>query len=244
MSNPLELSIVIPAYNEAARLPATLKTIRDYLEKQTWSAEVIVVNDGSTDQTVGVVEELLTKWESLRLVDNHGNCGKGFSIRHGTLQAKGKIVLFSDADLSTPVSELPKLVMPILRDDCDITLGSRGIDRSLIGVHQSRFREISGMIFNLLVQITIGLPYKDTQCGFKAFKREASLPVFERQTIMGFGFDPEFLYIGRKRGLRIREIPIRWNHVEGTTVHLLQDSLKMFLDLILIRWNDLNGKYS
>jgi glycosyltransferase involved in cell wall biosynthesis len=244
MSNPLELSIVIPAYNEAARLPATLKTIRDYLEKQTWSAEVIVVNDGSTDQTVGVVEELLTKWESLRLVDNHGNYGKGYSIRHGTLQAKGKIVLFSDADLSAPVSELPKLVMPILRGDCDITLGSRGIDRSLIGVHQSRFREISGVIFNLLVRLTIGLPYRDTQCGFKAFKREASLPVFERQTIMGFGFDPEVLYIGMKRGLRIREIPVRWNHVEGTTVRFLQDSLKMFLDLILIRWNDLNGKYS
>jgi len=244
MSDPLDISLVIPAYNEATRLPATLKIIRDYFEKQTWSAEVIVVNDGSTDQTVGVVEELLPQWASLRLVDNRGNYGKGYSVRNGALQAKGKIVLFSDADLSAPVTEVPKLVTPILRDECDITFGSRGIDRSLIGVHQSRFREISGMIFNRLVRITIGLPYKDTQCGFKAFRREASLPVFERQTIMGFGFDPEVLYIGRKRGLRIREIPIRWNHVEGTTVRFLQDSLKMFLDLLLIRWNDLQGKYN
>lgn len=244
MSNPLDISLVIPAYNEAARLPATLKTIRDYLEKQTWSAEVIVINDGSTDQTVDVVEEFLPQWEGLRLVDNQGNHGKGYSVRHGAMEAIGKIVLFSDADLSAPVTEVPKLVTPILRDECDITFGSRGVDRSLIGVHQSRFREVSGMIFNLLVRLLIGLPYKDTQCGFKAFKREASLPVFERQTIMGFGFDPEVLYIGMKRGLRIREIPIRWNHVEGTTVRFLQDSLKMFLDLLLIRWNDLKGKYN
>ena len=244
MISPLEISFVIPAYNEAARLPETLKTIRDYFKKQAWSVEVIVVNDGSTDQTVSVVKEFLAQWKGLRLVDNHGNYGKGYSVRHGAMQARGKIVLFSDADLSAPVSEVTKLVAPILRDECEITFGSRGIDRSLIGVHQSRFREVSGMIFNLLVRLTIGLPCKDTQCGFKAFNREASLPIFERQTIMGFGFDPEVLYIGRKRGLRMREIPIRWNHVEGTTVRFLQDSLKMFLDLLLIRWNDLKGKYN
>jgi glycosyltransferase involved in cell wall biosynthesis len=243
MVNSLDISLVIPAYNEAARLPATLKSIRDYFEKQTWSAEVIVVNDGSTDQTVSVVEEFLPQWQNLRLVDNQGNYGKGYSVRHGALQAKGKIILFSDADLSAPMTEAPKLITPILRGECDLTFGSRGIDRSLIGVHQSKFRELSGMIFNLLVRLTIGLPYKDTQCGFKAFNREASLPVFERQTIMGFGFDPEVLYIGMKIGLRIREIPIRWNHVEGTTVRFLKDSLKMFLDLLLIRWNDLKGKY-
>jgi dolichyl-phosphate beta-glucosyltransferase len=243
MPHPVDVSIIIPAYNEANRLPATLNTIRDYLDKQAWNAEVIVVNDGSTDQTVSVVGNFSDRWNVLRLVDNWGNYGKGYSVRHGALQAAGKIVLFSDADLSAPVTEIPKLVVPILSNDCDIAFGSRGIDRSLIGVHQSKWRELSGMVFNLLVRLTIGLSFKDTQCGFKAFRREATLPIFQRQTIMGFGFDPEILYIGKKQGLRMKEIPVRWNHVDGTTVRFLKDSLKMFLDLLLIRWNDLRGKY-
>jgi len=244
MPGPVDISIIIPAYNEANRLPGTLNTIRDYLDKQAWTAEVIVVNDGSSDQTVSVVENLLSRWSILRLVNNRGNYGKGYSVRHGALQAAGKIILFSDADLSAPVTEIPKLIGPILNNDCDIAFGSRGIDRSLIGVHQSQWREVSGMVFNLLVRLTIGLPFKDTQCGFKAFRREAALPIFQRQTIIGFGFDPEVLYIGRKQGFRMEEIPVRWNHVDGTTVRFLKDSLKMFLDLLLIRWNDLRGKYN
>lgn len=243
MPQPVDVSIIIPAYNEAKRLPATLHTMRDYLDKQAWKIEVLVVNDGSTDQTESVVRNFASRWSVLRLVNNQGNYGKGYSVRHGALQATGKIVLFSDADLSAPVTEIPKLIVPILSDNCDIALGSRGIDRSLIGVHQSKWRELSGMVFNLLVRLTVGLSFKDTQCGFKAFRREVTLPVFQRQTIMGFGFDPEILYIGRKRGLRLKEIPVRWNHVEGTTVRFLKDSLKMFLDLLLIRWNDLRGKY-
>jgi dolichyl-phosphate beta-glucosyltransferase len=243
MRDRVEISIIIPAYNEAKRLPRTLNTIRDYLEKQPWSAEVIVVNDGSTDETGNVAKDFAADWNLLRLVENDGNFGKGYSVRHGAIQAKGEIVLFSDADLSAPVTEIPKLLEPILRNECEITFGSRGIDQSLIGVHQPRLRELSGKIFNLLVRCIAGLPYKDTQCGFKAFRRGPSLQIFKRQTVMGFGFDPEVLYIGRKRGLRMREIPVQWNHVEGTTVRFQRDSWKMAKDLFSIRWNDLRGKY-
>ena len=237
------LSIIIPAYNEAKRISRTLETLQEYLESKGWAAEVIVVNDGSLDDTVTVVNAYISRWNALRLVDNGGNLGKGFSVRNGALGAGGDIVLFTDADLSAPIAEAPKLIEPIANGECDVTFGSRAVDRSLIGVHQSPFRETSGRIFNLFVQGLIGLPFKDTQCGFKAFRRSVAGPVFERQTIMGFGFDPEILYIAKKRGLRLREIPVRWDHVEGTTVRFLRDSSRMFLDLLRIRWNDFCGKY-
>ena len=237
------LSIVIPAYNEAKRISRTLETLQEYLESNGWTAEVIVVNDGSSDDTVTVVRSYVSRWRALRLVDNGGNHGKGFSVRNGAMGAQGDIVLFTDADLSAPIAEAPKLIDPIANGECDVTFGSRAVDRSLIGVHQSTFRETSGRIFNLFVQSLTGLPFQDTQCGFKAFRRSAAGPVFERQTIMGFGFDPEILYIAKKRGLRLREIPVRWDHVEGTTVRFLRDSCRMFLDLLRIRWNDFCRKY-
>ena len=238
-----QLSIIIPAYNEAKRISRTLETIQRYIEGKSWGAEVIVVNDGSSDETAAVVESYRSQWKALRVIDNGGNRGKGFSVRNGALGAQGDVILFTDADLSAPITEAPKLIDPIVNGECDVTFGSRAVDRSLIGVHQSPFRETSGRIFNLFVQGLIGLPFKDTQCGFKAFRRSAAGPVFERQTIMGFGFDPEVLYIAKKRGLRLREIPVRWDHVEGTTVRFLRDSCRMFLDLLRIRWNDLCRKY-
>ena len=238
-----QLSIVIPAYNEASRITQTLDAIRQYLEQNGIDAEVIVVNDGSVDSTAEVVSVRSTNWPCLRLINNPGNQGKGYSVKNGALHSRGKVVLFTDADLSAPIAELPKLVEPILKGEWDLTFGSRAVDRSLIGVHQSLFREYSGRIFNVFVQLITGLPFSDTQCGFKSFHREKSLPVFERQTINRFGFDPEILYIARKWGLRIREIPVRWNHVEGTTVRFLKDSVRMFLDLARIRWNDMRGKY-
>ena len=238
-----QLSIVIPAYNEAKRISRTLETLRKYLEGTNWTAEVIVVNDGSSDETAAIVESYRDQWNALRLIENGRNRGKGFSVRNGALAAQGDVVLFTDADLSAPITEAPKLIDPIANEVCDVTFGSRAVDRSLIGVHQSPFREISGRIFNLFVQGLIGLPFKDTQCGFKAFRRGAAEPVFERQTIMGFGFDPEILYVAKKRSLRLREIPVRWDHAEGTKVRFLKDSCRMFLDLLQIRWNDLCGKY-
>jgi glycosyltransferase involved in cell wall biosynthesis len=244
MESGIELSIIIPAYNEARRIGQTLKTLRQYTEQQMWRVEVIVVNDGSTDNTCRIVSDYATTWPHLRLLDNGKNQGKGFTVKNGARHAAGQTVLFTDADLSAPPEEMPKILDPIRANLADVTFGSRAIDRSLIGVHQSRFRETSGIIFNFFMQHLTGLHYKDTQCGFKAFRREEILPVFERQRIMGFGFDPEILYIARKQGLRLREIPVRWNHVEGTTVRFLRDSFQMFLDLLYIRWNDWRGKYN
>jgi dolichyl-phosphate beta-glucosyltransferase len=238
-----QLSIIIPAYNEAKRILGTLETLQEYVAGNRWQAEVIVVNDGSSDETAEVVESYRSRWNVLQLIDNGGNRGKGFSVRNGALAAQGEIFLFTDADLSAPITEAPKLIDPIANGECDVAFGSRAVDRSLIGVHQSPFRETSGRIFNVFVQGLTGLPFKDTQCGFKAFRRSAARSLFERQTIMGFGFDPEILYIAKKRGLRLREIPVRWNHVEGTTVRFLRDSCLMFVDLLWIRWNDLCGKY-
>ena len=242
MAGP-HISIVIPAYNEAARIGRTLEKIKQYLEENRYSAEVLVVDDGSSDPTAEIVKQHGTNWPSLRLVQNLVNQGKGFSIKSGALQALGEIILFTDADLSAPISEMPKLLSPIQNGHCDVTFGSRAVDRSLIGIHQSPFREYSGRVFNVFVQGIAGLPFKDTQCGFKAFRRSCSLQVFERQTVSGFGFDPEILYIARKRGLRLMEIPVKWDNVHGTTVRLLKDSFRMFLDLVRIPWNDLKGKY-
>jgi dolichyl-phosphate beta-glucosyltransferase len=237
------LSIVIPAYNEAERLPQTLRTIREYLQQHSLAAEVIVVDDGSADNTAMLVEDFSNSWECLRLVGNLQNRGKGFSVRNGALQARGDLILFTDADLSAPISEMPRLLEPLIRNEADITFGSRAVDRSLIGVHQSLMRETSGRIFNFLVQLLISLPFKDTQCGFKAFRRQAAIEVFKRQTIPGFGFDPEILYIAKKHQFRLLEVPVHWDHVEGTTVRFITDSTNMLLDLMRIRWNDIVGKY-
>ena len=240
----LNLSIIIPAYNEANRIENTLKTVRNYLAKVNWTTEVIVVNDGSQDGTTERVTDFMEKWKSLLLIENPKNCGKGFSVKKGILHASGEVVLFTDADLSTPVEEIPKLIEPIFRNESDLTFGSRALDRSLIGVHQSLAREFSGRIFNWLVQILIGLPFKDTQCGFKAFRHQAIIPFIGQQRISGFGFDPEILFLAKINGLRLQEIPIQWNHREGTKVRFLQDSLKMFLGLIQIRLNQIFGRYS
>jgi len=243
MPSPIPISIVIPAYNEAGRITRTLETIRHYLAQTKQQAEVIVVNDGSDDATVSIVERLIKDWNQLRLIQNPSNYGKGFSVKHGAMQARGEIVLFSDADLSAPISEMGKLVDPIRQGECDVSFGSRALDRSLIGVHQSKLREFSGHIYNLFVRLLTGLPFKDTQCGFKAFRRDIMIPVFERQKITGFGFDPEMLYIAQKRGLRLKEVPVRWSHAEGTSVHFIRDPLKMFLGLFRILWNQWMGRY-
>jgi glycosyltransferase involved in cell wall biosynthesis len=243
MTSVPQLSIVIPAYNEGGRISQTLGTLREYLQTNGWEVEVIVVDDGSTDATATIVKNFGERWRQLRLIQNPGNQGKGYSVKHGALQAKGDIILFTDADLSAPVEEMPKLVNPIREGKCDLSFGSRAVDRSLIGTHQPKFRELSGRLYNLFVQMITGLPFKDTQCGFKSFRREAVIPALQRLTIADFGFDPELLYIAKKRGLRLKEIPVRWNHAEGTKVHFVKDAIKMFLDLAVIRWNDLTGKY-
>jgi len=240
----LTLSIVIPAYNEERRLPATLDVVFDWLDSSPYGdAEVLVVDDGSTDSTAAVVESRAATEPRLRLVQNPGNRGKGFAIRHGMLQAKGDWILFSDADLSAPIDELPKLIAAAQEKSAAIAIGSRALDRSLIGVHQSQWREMSGIVFNRIMRLITGLPFSDTQCGFKLFRRDAARRVFPLQRLDGFSFDVEDLFVAHTLGIPAIEVPVRWNNVEGTKVGLMQ-GVASFLDLLRIRWNWLQGHYT
>ena len=236
------LSIIIPSYNEELRLPATLEKIAAYLQSATRPAEVIVVDDGSTDQTAAVAASYASKFQSFRVVGNGVNRGKGFSVRHGMLEAISPFVIFTDADLSAPIEEADKLIVA-LESGYDVAIGSRAMDRSLIEVHESAFREFAGIIFNKIVRIILRLPFVDTQCGFKAFRRDRSRILFEQQHIERFGFDPELLYLARHHGLRSIEIPVRWAHSPATKVSMLRDSIQMFLDVFIIRCNALRGRY-
>ena len=240
----MTLSIVIPAYNEERRLPSTLDVVLAWLDATPYrDAEVLVVDDGSADGTAAVVERRAPEEPRLRLVRNPGNCGKGYAIRHGMLEAKGDWILFSDADLSAPIEELPKLLAAAQEQGAAIAIGSRALDRSLIGVHQSQWREMSGIVFNRLMRLITGLPFADTQCGFKLFRRDAARRVFPLQRLDGFSFDVEDLFVARTLGIPTIEVPVRWNNVEGTKVGLMQ-GIASFLDLLRIRWNWLQGHYT
>jgi len=238
------LSIVIPAYNEENRIGRTLTETFDYLDRQNYASEIIVVNDGSTDHTAETAHNFGSRTKvRLRLIENPGNRGKGYSVRNGMLQAAGEIVLFFDADLATPTSEIVKVIEPIARDCYDVVFGSRAIDRSLIGTHQSFFRENIGRVGNLIQFAFTGLRFKDTQCGFKAFRKEAAQSVFKLQRIDGFGFDPEILFIAKKQGWRLLETPVRWNHIEGSKLNPVMAPVKALMEVSTIRWNNLVGKY-
>jgi len=236
-----DLSIVIPSYNEELRLPATLEQIAAYLPTLGGETEILVVDDGSKDRTVAVAESFQEKLPNLRVISNGVNRGKGYSVRHGMIEARGRSVLFTDADLSAPIEEAPKLLKAL--QDYDVAIGSRALDRSLIAVHESRFREVAGIIFNTIVRVILRLPFVDTQCGFKAFRRERCKIIFEQQRIERFGFDPELLYLARHHGLHTVEIPVRWAHSPATKVNMLRDSIQMFLDIFTIRWNAIRGRY-
>ncbi|MBI1749349.1 MAG: glycosyltransferase family 2 protein [Acidobacteria bacterium] len=237
------ISIVIPAYNEERRLPRSLERICAYLKNRGWDGEVIVVDDGSTDRTAQIVTEWQKQIPTLRLVQNGENRGKGFSVRHGMLEARARIAIFTDADLSSPIEEADKLLGVMGGGRYDVAIGSRGVDPRLITVHQSRFREVAGIIFNKMVRLVTGLKFMDTQCGFKAFVVGKMKPVFEQQRIEGFGFDPEILFLAKLHGLRIVEVPVRWSHDADTRVRVLRDSLRMFWELVEIRWNRVVGRY-
>jgi glycosyltransferase involved in cell wall biosynthesis len=215
--------------------------IADYIEKSGRKTEVLVVDDGSTDETAAVAETFRGRIPQLRLVPNGENRGKGYSVRHGMMEARGDIVLFTDADLSAPIEEADKLIAAL--DTYDVAIGSRALDRNLIAVHESGFREFAGIIFNKIVRAVLWLPFVDTQCGFKAFRRERCKIIFEQQQIERFGFDPELLFLARVHGLKAVEIPVRWAHSPATKVNMLRDSVQMFLDVFTIRWNGLLGRY-
>lgn len=234
------LSVVIPAFNEEARIGPSLARIFPYLEGRDGRWEVLVVDDGSSDRTVSTVESFGNP--RVRILKNPTNRGKGYSVRRGFLEARGQWVLFTDADLSTPIEELDTL-LEAARDGADVVIGSRAIDRSRILVHQSRFREWAGIVFNRLVRLVLRLPIQDTQCGFKLFRRSRAVRVFTLQRIPGFGFDPEILYLARKAGLTLKEVPVTWSNDAATRVRFFRDAMTMLANLIEIRWNWLTGRY-
>ena len=246
---PPQLTIVIPAYNESVRLGKTLGTILAYLNAAEYSSELIVVDDGSSDDTATVAESAMTNPGTVatRVIRYEPNRGKGFAVRTGLLAAAAEVALFSDADLSTPIAETPKLVDPIQAGDCDVAFGSRALDRSLIGVHQPWRREQGGRVFNLLVRIATGLPYWDTQCGFKAFRMSVCRPLIEAAQIDRFGFDVELIYLAHLAGLRLREIPVRWDHSAGgpldSSGNYSRDSFRMINEVRRIRGNASRGEY-
>ncbi len=243
MGHLRSLSIVIPAYNEEQRLPGTLRAIAAYLETKALDfVEILAVDDGSRDRTAEVVRQAAAADPRIRLLQNPGNRGKGYAVRHGMREARGEWVLFTDADLSAPIEDLDRLEEAVERERADGAIGSRALDRRLVLKHQSALRELSGRFFNLVMRLITGLPYRDTQCGFKLFRRDVAQCVAARQRSDGFGFDVEILFIARRHGYRILEVPVRWANVEGTKVSLLK-GLAAFLDPLRVRWNDLRGRY-
>ncbi len=236
------ISVIIPAYNEQERLPGTLQKIHDYFRDTPEGFEILVVDDGSTDSTASEVLRMASEIPGIRLLTNDKNMGKGFSVRRGILDSRGTVILISDADLSTPVEDTKKL-LPFLRGDYEIAIGSRGMAESDLAIRQLWYREGMGKMFNLLVRLLVIRGIKDTQCGFKLFKGEAARKVFEKCRINGFGFDVEALFIAKGMGLRIKEVPIRWLNSPASKVSIPGDPLKMFSDLFRIRAYKVLGYY-
>ncbi len=236
------LSIVIPARNEEKRLSSSLTRIAEYLDRRKLDAEVIVVSDLSADRTIECAREFASRFSRLTVLETSSRQhGKGGAVRTGVLAAQGEIVLFTDADLSAPIEEAEKLFAAL--ETHEVAIGSRAVNRALIETHQSRARELAGIAFNAAVRLITGLRQVDTQCGFKAFRRLPARIVFEQQRITGFGFDPEVLFLAKRHGLRIAEVPVRWSHDRHTKVRVLHDGFGMLLDLLRIRWNALRGLY-
>ncbi|MCP4371258.1 MAG: glycosyltransferase family 2 protein [Deltaproteobacteria bacterium] len=246
MTSDIFLSIIIPAYNEETRIARSLEKIYLYLERQSYPHELIVVDDGSTDLTVQVVEDILKRIEHGTLLQNGANRGKGYSVRQGVLHSHGEYVLFSDADLSTPIEEVEKLFWH-LDQGYDIAIGSRGLQESDIQIHQSWYRENMGKTFNLIIRLILLPDFYDTQCGFKCFRGDVARKLFVLQKIDHFSFDVEVLYLAKRYGFKIKEIPVTWSHEPSvwlnTTMQAIQGSSKMFLGLLRIRYNAWIGKY-
>lgn len=240
-----DLSIVIPAYNESDRLGLPLRNVLSYLDTNGKHAEVIVVDDGSSDDTSRVARAAFSEFPTVQsqVIRYERNRGKGFAVKTGLQNASADLALFSDADLSTPIEETPKLTDPIRDDNFDVTFGSRALDRSLIGTHQPWQREQGGKVMNFIIRTMTGLDFSDTQCGFKAFNLVKFRPMLDLMRIDRFGFDIEFLYVAQHNGLRLAEIPVRWNDVAGSKVSVLRDTRRMIDELRLIRRNGRRGLY-
>ena len=240
---PPTYSIVIPAYNESARLGASLEKVLAYVHTQRWDAEVIVVNDGSRDNTAEIVLHCMAKDPIVKLLENPGNRGKGYSVRNGVLHAEGRIILFTDADLSAPIEEAPRL-LGALDAGADIAIGSRWLRAETQTQRQPLHRQLFGRIFNLMLRVSLGLQFADTQCGFKAFKRPAAQAIFPLQKIERWGFDPEILFLARKMGYKVEEVPVLWGHSGGARINPVTDGMRMFQEMLRVRWYSINGEYA
>jgi dolichyl-phosphate beta-glucosyltransferase len=236
-------TFVIPAYNESSRLRPTLDELLRYSQQRNWGAEILVVDDGSRDDTAQIVRDYGKAHPQILLVENPGNRGKGFSVRNGMLHARGDICLFTDADLSSPITEAQKL-FDAIAEGADIAIGSRWLRSELQTERQPLYRQAFGRIFNLVLRLFLGLKFADTQCGFKAFRREAAQRIFPLQKIERWGFDPEILFLARRMGFTVKEVPVVWAHSEGTRLHPFRDGLRMFGDVLRIRWNATTGAYT
>jgi glycosyltransferase involved in cell wall biosynthesis len=239
---PPTYSIVIPAYNEGARLGASLEKVLDYVHAQRWDAEIIVVNDGSHDNTAEIVLNYMAKDSMVKLLENPGNRGKGYSVRNGVLRALGRIILFTDADLSAPIEEAPKL-LGALDAGADIAIGSRWLRAETQTQRQPVHRQIFGRVFNLMLRMSLGLQYADTQCGFKVFKRAAAQAIFPLQKIERWGFDPEILFLARKLRYKVEEVPVLWGHSGGARINPVIDGARMFQEMLRVRWYSITGEY-
>jgi dolichyl-phosphate beta-glucosyltransferase len=235
-------SIVVPCYNESARVGSSLEKIVSYTQTRGWNAEILVVNDGSRDDTPEVVRSIAKRHSNIRLIENPGNRGKGYSVRNGVLNAVGEVILFTDADLSSPIEESEKL-FGALQAGADVALGSRWLRSELQTYRQPVYRQLLGRMFNLALRLILGLNFKDTQCGFKAFTRDAAQVIFPRQHIDRWGFDPEILYLARKFKLRAVEVPVSWAHDHRSKINPVLDGAKMFWEMLRIRANDFAGRY-
>ncbi len=242
--NP-EISIVIPAYNESERLGGPLTKVMDFISGSGRNIEVIVVDDGSSDDTADVARRIFESNSEIdsQLIRYEENRGKGFAVRTGLQAAKADTALFTDADLSTPIEEMSKLTDPIINGEFEVTFGSRALDRTLIGTHQPWRREQGGKVMNLIIRKLSGLPFYDTQCGFKAFNMRSFRPLLDVMTIDRFGFDVEFLFVAKHNGLRLSETPVRWNDVAGSKVSVFRDSRRMITEMIQIRQSARKGVY-
>ncbi|HYL93985.1 MAG TPA: dolichyl-phosphate beta-glucosyltransferase [Alphaproteobacteria bacterium] len=232
----------MPAYNEQKRIGSTLRTVLDYLEQQKLDAEIIVVDDGSRDSTVQIISQFAAKSPQVRLIQNPGNRGKGYSVRNGMLNARGRLLLFTDADLSCPISESAKL-FAALESGADVAMGSRWLDPSLQFHRQSLKRQFLSRVYNLFLRLVLGFPYRDTQCGFKAFSRRAVERIFPLQRIYRWGFDPELIFLAGRMGLKVEEVPVIWGHDDLSKIHPIRDGFRMGLEVLKIRWLALTGKY-
>lgn len=235
-------SIIIPAYNESQRITRTLETMLAYIAERNWVAEIVVVNDGSRDNTADIVRGYMREHPIVRLLENPGNRGKGYSVRHGMMEARGDVLLLSDADMSSPITEAPKLFQAI-ENGADVAMGSRWLQKETQTRRQPFYRQVSGRVFNLMLRAVLGLNYKDTQCGFKAFTRHAAASIFPPQKIDRWGFDPEILFLAQKFRFRIAEVPVEWANDERSKINPLTDGFRMIWEMLRVRWYALSGQY-